>query len=78
MNAILHITDTHLSPRNTLFRGNLALVRDYARANPPDLVVNSGDLSLDGADRDEDLALAAQLHQGFAAPGLTPDPGKAA
>lgn len=70
MPSILHITDSHLSPHNMLFRDNLALVQAYARATPHDLVVNSGDLSLNGADRDEDLALAAELHRGFTAPLL--------
>jgi len=70
MSTILQLSDAHLSPRNALFRGNLALMRAHAAAAPPDLLVASGDLSLDGADRDEDLALAAALHAEFAAPLL--------
>ena len=70
MPTILQLSDAHLSPRNDLFRGNLALMRTDAAANPPDLVVATVDLSLDGADRDEDLALAAALHQAFPAPLL--------
>lgn len=68
MPVILQVSDAHLSPRNTLFRGNLELMRAFAEASPPDLVVASGDLSLDGADRDGDLALAAELHRAFPAP----------
>ncbi len=68
MPTILQLSDSHISARHDLFRGNLALMRDLAAAAPPDLVVASGDLSLDGADRDDDLAMAASLHRGFAAP----------
>jgi alkaline phosphatase D len=61
--TILHITDAHLSPRNTLFRRNFELVREAARAASPDLCLATGDLSLDGADRDPDLAFAAEWHR---------------
>lgn len=70
MLTILQLSDAHLSPRNTLFRGNLAAIRALADASPPDLVVATGDLSLDGADREEDLILAAELHRAFPAPLL--------
>jgi alkaline phosphatase D len=65
MPTILQLSDAHLSPRNGLFRGNLALLRQAAERIRPDLVVASGDLSLDGADRDGDLELAAELHRAF-------------
>jgi len=67
MPTILQLSDAHISSRHDLFRGNLALMRDFAASARPDLVVASGDLSLDGADSDDDLALAASLHQGLAA-----------
>ncbi|WP_372620793.1 metallophosphoesterase family protein [Falsiroseomonas sp.] len=70
MPSILQVSDAHLSPRNGLFRGNLDLVRRAAEAAPPDLVVASGDLSLDGAGREPDLAFAAEQHRAFAAPLL--------
>lgn len=70
MPTILQLSDAHLSPRNTLFRANFACIRQAATATPPDLVVATGDLSLDGADRDEDLALAAEMHRAFPAPLL--------
>lgn len=63
MTTILQITDAHLSPRNTLFRRNFELVRAAAAEAPPDLVVATGDLSLDGADREADLAFAAAWHR---------------
>jgi len=68
--TVLQISDAHLSPRNGLFRGNLERIRSIALAAPPDLVVATGDLSLDGAEREEDLELATALHQAFPAPLL--------
>lgn len=70
MTTILHITDTHLSPRTTLFRRNLSLVADWARATRPDLVVATGDLSRDGADSDAELEFAARLLRDMPAPVL--------
>jgi alkaline phosphatase D len=61
MPRILQITDTHLSPRNNgLFRDNIARIRDAVAATPPDLVMATGDISLDGADRDGDMEFAAE------------------
>jgi alkaline phosphatase D len=68
MLRILQVTDTHLSPRNTLFRDNVALIRQAAAADPPDLVMHTGDLSLDGADREADLTFAAGLHDAYPRP----------
>lgn len=70
MITILQISDAHVSPRTELFRGNLERVRRAAEQAPPDLVVATGDLSLDGADREADLVLAAELHRAFPAPLL--------
>ena len=70
MASILQISDTHLSPRTPLFRRNLALLVAWAATARPDLVVVTGDLSLDGADRDEDLDFAAGLLRGLPAPLL--------
>ena len=70
MPTILQLSDAHLSPRSPLFRDNLARIRALAEAVAPDLVVATGDLSLDGADKDDDLAFAAELHAAFPAPLL--------
>lgn len=70
MPTILQLSDAHLSPRNELFRGNFARIRALAEASPPDLIVATGDLSLDGAGRAEDLTLAAAMHQALPAPLL--------
>jgi alkaline phosphatase D len=65
MPTILQISDTHLSPRNGLFLDNVATLRRIAEDRRPDLTVFSGDLSLDGADREDDLAFAAELLRAF-------------
>lgn len=70
MPTILQLSDTHLSPRSDLFVENLALIRALAEDIRPDLVVASGDISLDGADSDDDLAYAARLLRDFPAPLL--------
>ncbi len=59
---IAQISDTHLSPTKPYFRSNFDLVAEHLRANAPDLVINTGDLALDGADHDEDLAEARAAH----------------
>lgn len=63
MLRILQISDTHLAHDNAVFEANfdaaLALVRELA----VDLVVHTGDLSLDGSEREADLRHAASRHR---------------
>ena len=70
MPTILQISDTHLSPRNGLFLGNVERLRRLAEELRPDLTVFSGDLSLDGADREEDMEFAADLLRAFPGPAM--------
>ncbi|GGC56356.1 phosphohydrolase [Siccirubricoccus deserti] len=70
MITILQISDAHLSPRSPLFQDNLAEIAAWAAASPPDLVIASGDLSLDGAGQAEDLKFAAGLLRALPAPLL--------
>lgn len=65
MPTILQVSDTHLSPRNDLFLDSLEALRRLAERLRPDLTVFSGDLSLDGADREEDMAFAAERLRAF-------------
>lgn len=60
--CLAHITDSHLSDGKPFFLSNFAAVVADLRANPPDLVVNTGDVSLNGADLEADLATARRLH----------------
>jgi Icc protein len=52
---VAQITDTHLSRTRPLFDGNFPPLAEALRAARPELVVHTGDLSLDGADSEEDL-----------------------
>lgn len=56
---VAQISDAHLGPRTTVFQANMARIEAVLHADPPAALVASGDLSLDGADRDADLSFAA-------------------
>lgn len=58
---IAQISDTHLSPSKPYFRDNALLALDDIARLAPDIVIHTGDLALDGADRAEDLAEAMSL-----------------
>jgi Icc protein len=59
---IAQISDSHLSPTRPYFNANFALVQQSVREARPDLLLATGDLSLDGADSDEDLAYGVAAH----------------
>jgi 3',5'-cyclic AMP phosphodiesterase CpdA len=59
---IAQISDTHLSAVKPFFVENFRSLGPWLRAARPDLVLNSGDISLDGAGREEDLSAAKALH----------------
>jgi len=65
---IAHISDPHLSPEKPAFEGNFHRVAAHLRACAPDLVIDTGDVSLDGADSDTDLAHARRLHDAIGLP----------
>jgi 3',5'-cyclic AMP phosphodiesterase CpdA len=67
---LVHISDTHLSPTRPLFLDNFRRLTEVLAADPPDLIVNTGDISLDGADRENDLAFAKAEHDALPAPCL--------
>lgn len=59
---IAHISDTHLSADTPFFVANFQrLATDFAAA-PPDLLLNTGDISLNGSEDEADLAEARRLH----------------
>ncbi|TPQ48928.1 hypothetical protein C2U72_21200 [Prosthecomicrobium hirschii] len=62
---IVQISDTHLSPSKPFFNANFDRVADWLRQERPDAVFHTGDIALDGADRDEDLAFARAAHDGL-------------
>ncbi|TAJ83879.1 metallophosphoesterase [Reyranella sp.] len=65
---IAQISDTHLSEEKPFFIENFRRIGAALRADPPDLVLNSGDISLDGAAGDADLAAARALHDALDLP----------
>jgi 3',5'-cyclic-AMP phosphodiesterase len=68
MFTIAQISDTHLSDDKPFFVDNFLRIGEALRASRPDLVLNSGDIALDGASREADLAAARMLHDGLGLP----------
>lgn len=68
MFTIAQISDTHLSDEKPFFVDNFVRIGDALRASRPDLVLNSGDITLDGASNEADLAAARLLHDGLGLP----------
>lgn len=68
--VVAHITDTHLSASKPFFSDNFRIVADDLKASRPDLVVNTGDVSVNGADLTEDLVTARAMHDRIGVPWL--------
>ncbi|MGL3607947.1 metallophosphoesterase family protein [Rhizobium sp. G187] len=58
---IVQITDTHFSPTKPHFNGNWEPICRWIREVEPDLVVHTGDLTIDGADKEEDIAFSMAM-----------------
>jgi 3',5'-cyclic AMP phosphodiesterase CpdA len=65
---IAQISDTHLSEAKPYFVDNFVRIGEALRAAKPDLVVNTGDISLDGASDERDLAASRLLHDALGLP----------
>jgi 3',5'-cyclic AMP phosphodiesterase CpdA len=65
---IAQISDTHLSESKPYFVDNFVRIGEALRAAKPDLVVNTGDISLDGASEERDLAAGRLLHDALGLP----------
>jgi len=65
---IAQISDTHLSESKPFFVDNFVRVAETLRSAKPDLVLNTGDMTLDGASRESDLAAARLLHDAVGLP----------
>lgn len=60
--TIAHISDTHLGAQHAMFSGNFeALVGEFSRVKP-NIVINTGDLTVNGTDEAADHAAAKRLH----------------
>jgi 3',5'-cyclic AMP phosphodiesterase CpdA len=61
MFRIIQISDTHISPAKAHFAGNWSPLAEWIAAQRPDLVIHTGDVTVDGADSDADLGHCAGL-----------------
>ena len=57
---IVQISDTHLSPDRSFFQHNWEILVEILNDDPPDLIVCTGDISVNGAGNEKDLAYAAE------------------
>lgn len=71
MQRVLQISDTHLSPTKQHFACNWAPLTAWLAAQKPDLVIHTGDVTVDGADVDEDMSHCAELLSGLGVPVLS-------
>lgn len=65
---LVQVSDTHLSRSHAYFEDNWAVFREAMRADPPDLIVHSGDVSFNGPVAVDDLAFAAAEMAGLGVP----------
>ncbi|MGH7046688.1 MAG: metallophosphoesterase family protein [Stellaceae bacterium] len=62
---VIQISDTHLSRGKAHFLDNWAPLAGWIEAARPDLVIHTGDVTVDGAGVEDDLAYAAALIEGL-------------
>lgn len=67
---IIQITDTHLSPSKAHFNGNWEPLAAWITRTGADLVVHTGDLTIDGADQEDDIAFSLELMRQLPIPML--------
>jgi 3',5'-cyclic AMP phosphodiesterase CpdA len=60
MVRVLQISDTHLSPAKQHFAANWQPLRDWAQQQNADLTIHTGDLTVDGADVEQDMRQGAE------------------
>ncbi|AVC49846.1 putative MPP superfamily phosphohydrolase [Rhizobium leguminosarum] len=67
---IIQITDTHFSPDKPHFNGNWAPLLTWIEETGADLIVHTGDLTVDGADKDADITFSMDLMRRVSIPML--------
>jgi 3',5'-cyclic AMP phosphodiesterase CpdA len=67
---ITQISDMHLSRRRPFFQHNWEVLVEQMHAEAPDLIICTGDMSIDGADRPDELTFAARQFERIASPVL--------
>lgn len=68
MLRVIQISDTHLSRQKPHFSGNWPPLAAWIAAQRPGLVIHSGDLTIDGADTEDDLAYCAAVLRDLGVP----------
>jgi 3',5'-cyclic AMP phosphodiesterase CpdA len=71
MIRVVQISDTHLSPGKQHFGSNWPPVANWIASVAPDLVIHTGDVTVDAADQEEDARFAAGLLRALPAPVLS-------
>ena len=67
---VVQISDTHLSGGKQHFAPNWQPLVAWVRAQSPDLIIHSGDVTVDGADVEEDMTFCAAALPALGAPVL--------
>ncbi len=67
---IVQVSDTHLSRRRPYFTENWSAAVRYINDRKPDLVVHTGDISLDGAGFEDDLQYSLECMNALSVPWL--------
>jgi alkaline phosphatase D len=67
---IIQITDTHFSPEKQHFNGNWAPLLNWIEDTGADFIVHTGDLTVDGADKAEDITFCMDLMRQVSVPML--------
>ena len=70
MTRVVQISDTHLSPTKAHFASNWPPLARWVTKQRPDLIIHTGDVTVDGADAEEDMRHCAELLAGLPGDGL--------
>jgi len=70
MFKVVQISDTHLSETKRHFADNWPLLAEWVRAQSPDLVIHTGDVTVDGAEHERELEYCAGLMRALGIPWL--------
>ena len=68
MTRVVQISDTHLSPGKPHFAANWDPLRSWIVRQNPALVIHTGDLTVDGADEENDMRAGADLMRSLGVP----------
>ncbi len=68
MARVVQISDTHLSPGKRHFASNWEPLLAWVKSQKPDLVIHTGDVTVDGADVEEDMTYCAAALPALRAP----------